>query len=170
MIKLRTFLILLGTVSLSIVYGQSGTNDKTIDFIKKAYLGNLMQIKSGTLAMKNAKDGGVRSFGSQMIADHSQLNGQLHSLVQTKNYNVRSKDTAGKSIDKLLKKAPATGFDNFYISKMVTEDKELVALYQNALTINDPAIQTFIKNTLPILKGHLSSATAIANQLNIQVH
>ncbi|MDF2434301.1 MAG: putative rane protein [Mucilaginibacter sp.] len=170
MIKRRTFLILVGIISLSLIYGQSGTSDNITDFIKKAYLGNLMQIKCGNLAMKNAKDGGVRSFGSQMIADHSQINEQLHLLVQTKNYNIRARDTSGKSIDKLLKKASPTGFDNFYISKMVTEDKELVALYQNALTINDPGIQNFVKSTLPVLKGHLSSAIAMANRLNIQTH
>jgi putative membrane protein len=168
--KLRSFLILSGIFSCYLVNAQTGTGDNTRDFIKTAYVSNMMEIKNGRLAVKKAKDGGVKSFGSQMVADYSQINGQLNKMLEAKNYGVTAKDTSGGFTDKLLKKSSGTDFDNYYISKTITADKKLVDIYQSALiNIKDPAINNFIQKTLPVLKNHLSSVTALAKQLNIKV-
>jgi putative membrane protein len=151
--------------------GKPDSDIEAVTFIKEAYKADMAQIVAGNLALKNAHDGGVKSYGSQMAADHAQINAQLNQLILVKNYTLSKKDNANIEVDKNLTKSTGTDFDAYYLNQTALIEREMIALYQSALiNIDDPDIQRFAKKNLPLLKGHLSSLTALSSQLNIKLN
>jgi putative membrane protein len=141
----------------------SANHAQITNFIKQAYIGGMSEIRAGNIALKQAKDGGVKSFGSQMDADFTQIINQLNVIVKAGHYKISHKDTARFAPDSLLTRESKNDFDSYYINSRITTDRNMLKLYQDALSnIDDPELQDFIKKTIPILKDHLSSVTALS--------
>lgn len=128
------------------------------------YSNNFYQIKAGNLALKKAKDGGVKAFGSQMAADYANLNEQLKKLPSQPS----SADSTQVILNQQLLSSSGTNFDSRYINLMIKKVKETLTLYQKASTSNNGDLKQFATKNLPMIRGHLSSVKALAKQLNIQ--
>ena len=65
----------------------------TEDFVKTVAISDMFEVQSGQLASEKAQNGDVRSFGKQMVADHTKTSDQLKKLVADKDIKVDSRQT-----------------------------------------------------------------------------
>ena len=143
---------------------------QTSDFIKAIYVDNFYQVKAGNLALKKAKDGGVKAFGSQMVADYTQLEEQLRKLSPEKKYQLTEADSTDVIIGKLLTTNSGADFDRYYVSIMITRDNNMAEAYSIASkNQDDPQIREYARKNLQIIRDHLSSVTALAKRIHTQI-
>ena len=60
----------------------------TEDFVQTVAISDMFEVQSGQLASEKAQNGDVRSFGKQMVADHTKTSDQLKKLVADKDIKV----------------------------------------------------------------------------------
>lgn len=130
------------------------------DFITNAQQGNMAEIELGRMTESQAQSQEVRGFAKGMVNDHGKAQEQLASIAQKENLSVTGKlnETHQKQADR-LKSMKGAQFDQAYIADMVANHQKDVQAYQQAQTsITDPALKTYIEQTLPILQNHLQMA------------
>ena len=65
-----------------------------------------------------------------------------------------------------LSKKSASDFDKAYVSKMVSDHKSTVSMFEDAAKkLKDPDLKAFVDKTLPTIKGHLSNIETIKAQM-----
>lgn len=131
-------------------------------FIMKAAMGGKMEVDAGNIAQSNAANDRVKAFGSMMVRDHSQANSELMQLAR--NHGLMTDSTDKKIQDHMteLQKMQGKAFDKHYMGMMVTDHDEDIAEFEKAANGADaPDVKAFAAKTLPILKVHKDSATAI---------
>jgi len=141
--------------------------DKIKTFVDDAAAGSLMDVELGKVAQKNAMSQQVRDFGKMMEKDHGDASTNLKSALQPLGLNVPSaldKDHQDK-IDNLNKRS-GKEFDKDYIDEMVSNHKKDVDDFEDAQN-NLPSgeLRTWVENTLPVLRQHLTQAQTIQDQL-----
>jgi putative membrane protein len=165
--KLTILFLFAALAAFNLARAQSANTDTaTRNFIIQASISGLQEINSGQLAAQKALDPQVKAFGSRMVADHSKAQQKLMQLAKTKDYQIPPNATGGVVPDVMLKNATGKDFDRIYVHMMVPDHRSAVALFQKyAVTGKDPDIKTFVQQTLPVLKDHLATITAIDNKL-----
>ena len=132
-------------------------------FALKAAAGGMMEVELGNMAQQKAQNARVKSFGAMMVKDHTKSNKELLALASAKNIVIPSKMPAEiqQHIDE-MKKLSGAEFDKHYISMMTDDHKDDIDQFEMAAKgLNDGTIRAFAAKTLPVLKMHLDSATAI---------
>jgi putative membrane protein len=102
-----------------------------------------------------------------MIKDHTEANGKIKELAASHHVEVPSRVSNDKAdmIGKLNKK-DRSDFDKAYIDMMVDDHQEDIKEFEEAGNkINDTQVKQFINSTLPVLRKHLDSCTAIRDAL-----
>jgi putative membrane protein len=134
-------------------------------FIIVASIGNLQEVTAGRLAVQKGKRADVKSFGQMMVKDHREAEQQLMQLAKTKGYQIPAAATTDTQPDLNLKKA-GDNFDMLYVHAMVNGHHNTVQTFETyATTGKDPDVRAFAQRTLPKLKEHLATITAIDQQL-----
>jgi putative membrane protein len=149
------------TVTLLGVNQDSLDTDK--DFLVNAASGGLLEVELGKIAQTNASAATVKSFGKQMITDHTKANTELMTLAKAKNITVPTVpgSEAQEHIQKLQGEKGAD-FDKHYVDMMVEDHKEDVEQFQKAAdNAKDTAIKAFAAKNLPVLKEHLQKIQTI---------
>jgi putative membrane protein len=159
------FFILILSVAVD---GQDKSNDTTARyFLIQASIGNLQEIALGKLAQVRATSPAVKAFARQMVADHNQIQAELVQLVRSSASQIPHEATDPPVEDLMLKNAPTGDFDKLYVHMMVPDHGQTVQLYEKyALIGKDPAVKAFAALTLPLLKKHLVTITAIDKTMN----
>lgn len=140
-------------------------NDKT--FVLEAAKGGMMEVEMGKLAITNASSSKVKEFGKMMVADHSKANAELKSIASTKNISIPEKadDETQQHLDAMMKMKGAD-FDKSYVSMMVNDHKgDLSKFETEASSGMDADVKAFASKTLPVLKKHMTSITAIDSEM-----
>ena len=102
-----------------------------------------------------------------MIEDHEKANAKIKDLAAARHVEVpvRVSDDKADMIKKLNTK-DGKDFDKAYIDMMVDDHKEDIKEFEDAGNkINDTEVKQFINSTLPVLRKHLDSCTAIQQTL-----
>jgi putative membrane protein len=159
--------VLTALIGFNTVKAQNKSNDTTARyFIIQASIGNLQEIAMGRIAVQQAVSPEVKAFAQRMIADHSKAETQLMQLVRSRGFQIPREATDPPGEDMMLKNTPAKDFDRVYVHMMLPGHRETVQLFEKyALTGKDPDVNAFAKQTLPVLKEHLASITAINNNM-----
>ena len=137
--------------------------DTDRQFIMEAASGGMMEVEAGRLAEQNAANQRVKTFGAMMVRDHSAANNELMAIASARNVMLPD-SMMSKHKEHLEKLRSATGkaFDKAYMSMMVMDHNEDVNKFQVASNnAQDTAVRGFATRTLPILRMHKDSATAI---------
>lgn len=137
--------------------------DSDRQFIMEAASGGMMEVEAGRLAEQNAQNARVKAFGAMMVRDHSAANNELMALASGRNVTLPDSMMAKHKshIDK-LRTATGRAFDREYMSMMVMDHNEDVNKFQVAANNSqDTAVRGFANRTLPVLRMHKDSATAI---------
>ena len=133
------------------------------DFAVEAASGSMMEVQLGGLAKTHAVNARVKNFAMMMIDDHMKMNEELKRIATAKNITLPQalSDEAANDIEKLNKKERGE-FDRAYMRMMVNDHKKDLNEFEKAARdCKDPALRSFIKESLPVLKKHLDSARAI---------
>ncbi|MDR6936501.1 DUF4142 domain-containing protein [Luteibacter sp. 3190] len=129
-------------------------------FVTEASASGLAEVALGQLGASKGNSEATKSFGQQMVTDHTKANDELKTIAGQKNLPLA---TAPKPAD--TKAAAAIGeksgdaFDQAFAKKMVADHKKAVALFSKESTSGkDPELKAFAAKTLPTLKEHLQMA------------
>jgi putative membrane protein len=165
--KSTLLFILTAVVTFNTTNAQDKSNDTTARyFIIQASIGNLQEAAMGRLASRQATSPEVKAFGARMVADHSKAEAQLMQLVKARGFQIPHEATDPPVEDLMLKNTPAKDFDRVYVHMMLPDHRQTVQLFEKyALTGKDPDVRAFAEQTLPVLKEHLASITAIDNSM-----
>jgi putative membrane protein len=147
--------------------GDNGLDGDDKSFIMKAYSGGMMEVKLGKAAQIQSENNRVRNFGIMMDHDHTLANDELKSIAENKNISVPDQldNDHQRHVDKMKEKSGAD-FDKAYMDMMVDDHKEDIKEFEEASgKATDDQLKKFIDKTLPVLKMHLDSATAILKSL-----
>ena len=135
----------------------------TVMFINKAASGGMMEVQLGNLAQEQAQSQRVKDFGAMMVRDHGKANDELKSLASGKNVSISDSlmpDHKHHVAD--LRKRKGAAFDKAYMNMMVQDHQKDIQEFEKASNnLSDGEVKAFATRTLPTLKTHLDSATAI---------
>jgi len=138
-------------------------SNPVIVFATKAGAGSLMEIQLGELSQVSAENKRVRDFGAMVLKDHKEASESLNAIATAKHIIIPS--TLPVKIQghvNQMKNLKGAEFDKHYIDMMVKDHKEDIKLFEEASkNAKDAEIKAFAAKTLPVLKKHLDSATAI---------
>jgi putative membrane protein len=132
-------------------------------FIVEAAEGGMMEVQGGQVAQQKAANDRVKAFGQMMVQDHSQANDQLKTLAAQKGVTLPADISADmkKHLD-AMQKLTGKAFDQHYMSMMNTDHNEDIAKFENeAKNGKDNDVKNWANQTLPVLKKHKDSVTAI---------
>ena len=142
-------------------------SDADRDFINKAATGGGAEVELGRIATLRAVRPSVRSFGERMVTDHSRANTELAALAQSKGLALPTTlEPSQQAMRDRLSGLSGTDLDRVYMSEMIRDHTEDVALFERAAEISsDPDIKAWATRSLPMLRDHL----ALARQVNSEV-
>lgn len=135
----------------------------TVMFMTKAASGGMMEVQLGQLAQDQAQNQRVKDFGAMMVRDHGKANDELKSLASTKSVTLSdSLMPEHKHHITELRNKKGAGFDKAYMTMMVRDHQKDIQEFEKASNnLSDGEVKAFSTRTLPVLRAHLDSATAI---------
>ena len=131
-------------------------------FVTKAIEGNLAEVSMGQLAQKQGNSDEVRSFGQQLVTDHSAANQRATSLAGQMGVTPPTEPSKKHQSDAAkLGKMSGAAFDRQFAMMMAADHKMAIADYKKAAKMKDSATAGYATETLPTLEKHLESAQAL---------
>lgn len=143
------------------------TDKESSEFLVRALDGGMMEVALGNVAAQKGQSDGVKRFGAMMVADHGAANEKIRSLasMRTVTLPAGTSDEKTKMINEIIEKR-GSDFDKKYINMMVDDHQKDIREFESALDkVKDSSVQTFIRETIPVLKKHLDSCTAIKKSM-----
>jgi putative membrane protein len=145
--------------------GATGGTVSTLTADERAFVvstaqGGIAEVSLGQMASTKAANAEVTAFASRMVTDHSKANAELTQFANTKGIAVPSEtdDDHKKKADD-LSKLSGTAFDKAYIAAMVEDHQKTVSAFERlSQSGGDPDLKTWVTNTLPALRDHLTMA------------
>ena len=135
-------------------------------FVKNSTELELTEIMASGLVITNSNNQRVIGLAKAMLDDHTNEGEGLKKLEADK--QIIGKDTIGSAhqllIDSLSNKS-GTVFDKAYLQMMIADHTQTLDLFTTASHSKDNDISAFATKTLPIIKMHLDSATAVLTSI-----
>jgi putative membrane protein len=130
---------------------------KTQDFVTKAAIANMFEIKTSEQAVKTSKNADVLAFAKMMIKDHTAAGKKFETAAAATSGltpPVALDDDHQKTLDDLVAKTGAD-FDKAYVDIQQSAHADAVSLFDDyCKNGKDTALQTFATDTLPTLQAH----------------
>jgi putative membrane protein len=145
--------------------GQVSKNDKV--FLVGAMQTDLMEIKSGEVAMKQGKSQGVVKLGEMLARAHSKLYGAGRKLANELGVPVPKKPSAAmtKMMNALAAKKGAA-FDQAYAKMMAMGHEEAIEKATNEIEAgSNKLVVAVAKKDVPIYEQHLRAAEKVIREL-----
>jgi len=129
-------------------------------FVKQASAAGLAEVALGQLGADKGQSQDTKTFGQQMVTDHTKANDELTRIAGTKGLTPSSEPMpADQKAAKAIEAKSGDAFDKAFAAKMVADHKKAVALFTKESTSGkDPELKAFATQTLPTLKQHLEMA------------
>jgi putative membrane protein len=144
-----------------------GVSPSTGDFVTEAATGDLFEIRSSELALKQG-DAATQKFARQMIADHQKTSRELKDLVQTKKIDVAIPGAPSSSQQSMLDKLTmlkGADFDKQYRQDQTSAHKGAVSAFQRyAKSGDNQDLKQWAEKTAPALEHHLQMAQELDRQ------
>jgi putative membrane protein len=152
-----------GSTAATPAYANTPLTGQDSTFVLEAASGGMMEVELGNIAQQNAQSDRVKAFGAMMVRDHSQANQELKALASAKGFMLP--DSIAKKhrthVD-AMRKMTGKSFDQHYMSMMVKDHNEDITKFERTSTnAADNDLKNFAAKTLPVLRTHKDSATAI---------
>jgi putative membrane protein len=140
------------------------------EFIMNAASGNMLEVKLGKVAEKQASSEKVKKFGQHMVTNHSKANQELTEIAQKENFNPPTEmDKKDQDTYDRLSKLKGHNFDREYMRDMVSDHKGDIAAFEKESKEGKNAnVKQFAEKTIPTLKEHLHMAEEIHAEVESQ--
>lgn len=135
--------------------GQTAQQD--MNFAEKAAISDMFEIQAGKLAQDQAREQGVKQFGSHMVADHTKTSEAMKAMAQQKSMTLPTKldSEHQQKLDK-LRGLKGDQFDSAYLQGQMDAHQTAVTLFrQQAENGKDADLRRFAEQSLPTLEQHL---------------
>lgn len=157
--------------TLLLITGASAAQAPTTeDFVKAVAISDMFEIQSGQLASDKAENADVRSFGKQMVNDHTKTSDELKSLVGDEDIKVKlptNLDEDHQTKLNKLKGLSETTFDKEYVRIQIDAHEKAVALFDAYASAGEnDKLKAWAKNTLPAMTGHLEHAQKLKSSVD----
>lgn len=135
-------------------------------FIEGASQGNLREITLGRLAVQRAQGDEVKTYAAKLVADHTKAEESLKALAAKRDVKLDTKLDTSKTPLGRLEGASVEKFDAEYLDHAIKDhEKDVAEFKQHAETTSDPALKSWVHDTLPVLEKHLSLAKELEKKL-----
>jgi putative membrane protein len=128
-------------------------------FVQNAAGLGLYEIAAAQLGQDRAKDPAVRNFAAHMQRDHVKAQGELQKLADQHHVDLPGQMPPDRLtvLERLQRAEP---FDTAFVNTVGVQDHvSVIERFEKAAhDAKDPALQGWIKQTLPALREHLSQA------------
>jgi putative membrane protein len=153
----------MGMTVLAPAFAQTSSANRMTgvnQFVDKAAVGGMAEVKMGQLATQKASSPDVKAFGQQMVDDHGKANQELKDLASKKGITLPTDlDAKHQATYDRLSKLSGAAFDKAYMHEMVTDHHEDVNEFRKeSKTGSDPDVKAWAAKTLPTLEHHLQMA------------
>ncbi len=159
---------------------QGQRNLSAADFVQRAAIGNLFEVRSSQLATSRADNDEVRTFARTLVEDHREASQNLREAAGNISVETELDQRHANMIDR-LQQASGNNFDRQFIRMQIRAHRQAISLYRNWINQNDTgARQTsasgqsaqsnqdlleFAESTLPALQEHLRMAQELRSEL-----
>lgn len=141
-----------------------GVAPTTADFAKEVAISDMFEIEASRLAEQKGNTQ-ERSFGRQMVTDHTKTSSELKSLVGDGNARASlptALDSSHQSKLDDLKSASGKNFSSDFDSYQVSAHEDAVSLFERYPKGGDnAALKDWAGKALPALKHHLEMASEL---------
>lgn len=146
---------------------QGALNGGDRDFVMKAAMGGMAEVKLGEMASQRASNDEVKQFAQRMVTDHGKANNELKDLAARKNVTLPTEiDAKHKATHDRLIKLSGADFDREYMREMVKDHDKDVAMFEKASqSSRDADLKNWAAQTLPTLREHQKMARDIASKV-----
>ena len=143
----------------------SSVSDSDKNFLTKSAQDSLYEFASAQLAVQKAQDPNVAMYGLRLMNDHAEYNQQLMELARQKGIIVPVElDSQNRSKLEQLMQLQGSEFDRQYISESVQGNtSDVNDLQSEATSTQDPDIQAFIEQFLPVQEMHTQLSKSLEN-------
>lgn len=131
-----------------------------IEFMHKAAVDGMTEVKLGELAQKKGASEAVREFGRHMVEDHSKANNQLKHLASDLGVDLpTSLDSTHQALYDKLSRLNGSAFDRAYAKAMLKDHQKAVHMFTaRANSGRNTDIRSWSATTVPTLRKHLEMA------------
>jgi len=129
--------------------------------LKDMAMANMAEIEGGKLAQSKGQSAEVKSFGQQMIDDHSANLKEVQALAQARGVTLPTEpDAKHKAMAAKLEKMSGADFDKAYMKQAGVQDHKTVhsKLMAASKKAKDPEVKALVDKTEPVVAQHLKSA------------
>lgn len=137
-------------------------------FMLSAATGGMMELEAAGIALKKSKDKMVNDFASGMLKDHGLVNDELKKIAEAKGLQLAQTlptEMAGQLAE--LNGLADRAFDVQYMRMMINDHEKTIHLFTQGAALADPDLKAFAVKTLPLIRGHYTTAVEIGKRLNI---
>ncbi|GAB3305282.1 DUF4142 domain-containing protein [Hymenobacter humi] len=132
-------------------------------FLMNAASSNMLEVRAGQMAAQKATRPDVRKFAQMMVSHHSSSTQEVKAVAMP--LGVKMPQTMlpvhQALADQLMNKS-GKNFDEAYMDLMETAHKLDVAMFEvKSKAAENPSVQTFAANNLPVLQSHLTMASEL---------
>ncbi len=127
------------------------------EFIEKAGMASLAEVKLSNLALDKSTTPSIREFANKMVKDHLAAGKELKAAATGSGVAVpQGLDEAHADTLQKLGKLSGREFDAAYTNVMKQDHDSAIALFENAAGDNSlsPALRDFATRSLEMLRGH----------------
>ena len=146
----------------------SKSSDETrAQYLVDTYSSALYELKAAEVAKTRAAHKNVKILADKIAKSNQKLNDQIKKLASSKNVSLPD-DLTPNQHDKLqsMMEKKGSDFDKEFIDQMVSYYKDDVSKLEKVSNEeNDPAFKTFASSSLPVVRGHLDTATTLQDHL-----
>ena len=143
--------------------GAFGAQDNDY-FVEDASAKGVAEVEAGKLAQEKGSAADVKSFADMMVKDHTEANGKLKAIADSKSLEVSdSAELVDKAKAMILELRSAKSFDQAYANNQVKAHEATIEIFKDEIKNGDDAqLKEFATSTLPKLQAHLEQAKALA--------
>jgi len=137
-------------------------------FVDKLARDGQSEVEVGQLAQQKASSPAVKSFAQRLVSDHEKANQQLMSIAGKEGIAVPSTDKPENDpMRTKLEGLQGAEFDRAFVEAQIADHKkDIQYLEREEKEVKDPALASFIRQTLPVMESHLKMAEELQGQLH----
>jgi putative membrane protein len=140
------------------------------DFINKAWNINTTEIRLGEYAKDNAANDDVKSFGKDMVKDHTNLNKDLDKLAKDNDVACPTElDPKNQEMINQMTSLHGDEFDKKYMSAMVSGHREAYDAFDNKGKSGDTPVDKWAADTASKIHHHLEMAIKTGKEVGADV-
>ncbi len=141
--------------------GPGMTDQQFVDFAAQT---DMVEANLGQMAQNVGDSQAVKDYGQMLVTDHTKDFGDLHTAAQQASATVPDAIDAkdNKAMIDPFQKLKGAAFDRKFAQDMVAGHTKAIAVYKKESTdAQNPAIQQYAQNAIPVLQQHLDAAKAL---------